>query len=111
MKNIIALATLTLSLIGGSAKANESGLEKMATPQVENIQFVAPSEESYATPVPQKIRVLVEFVVTEEGRNYVVFIHSNNTDWNQKIIKMIEQAPVNEQEAGTSKKVVIEYEL
>jgi hypothetical protein len=111
MEKILIMLALSLGTLSGTASAQEKSFEKMELAALHAPKFVQPSEENYAELPKQKIRILVEFVVDEEGRNYVVYINSNKPEVNQKIIKMVEQIPATKEAEGKSNQMVIEYEL
>ena len=111
MEKILIMLALSFGTLASTATAQEKPSINTELAAVHTPKFVLPSEDNYVAPPKQKIRVVVEFVVDEEGRNYVVYINSNKPEVNQKIIKMVEQIPAAKETEGKSNQMVIEYEL
>ncbi len=111
MKTILLLTTLGLGsfFITDSAQAADFFFE-----QPVNVisSFVSKKDEVQQISQPKQVaRIQVEYIVNDNNKNYVIYIHSTHPELHQKIINMISNMPVDP--FGKSKKhnLVIEHEL
>jgi hypothetical protein len=111
MKQIIIIFALAFGSLAGNAVAAEPEINNLVSPKRKAPRFVELSEEQQNTSSKETIRIKVDYIVDESGKNYVLFIQSNRPEINERIIRMVENMPVEPGTEGRKNNVVIEYQL
>ena len=112
MKKVGILSATLLTLLLNVANANDNAFVANAVPVPLTPIPLYKDSSKLNTPEKQKsIRVQIEYIVDEEGKNYVVYINSEAPELNQRIIRMIENMPVDPASVSRKNSLVIEYEL
>jgi hypothetical protein len=108
-KIIIALSTVLGSMAGvAAADYPEMNIETAVN---QGPQFVQKSEIIHTIKEKEQIRIKVDYIVDESGKNYVVYIQSNRPDIHDRIIRMVESMPAQQGTEFKKNNIVIEYEL
>jgi low affinity Fe/Cu permease len=108
-KIIIALSTVLGSMAGIAAAENpEMNIE---TAVIQGPQFVQKTDIIQNTKEKELIRIKVDYIVDENGKNYVVYIQSNRPDIHERVIRMVESMPAQQGTEFKKNNIVIEYEL
>jgi hypothetical protein len=111
MKQIIITLALAFGSLAGNAIAAEPEMNNSVSPARKAPRFVELTEEQPTTPSKETIRIKVDYIVDESGKNYVLYIESNRPEIHERIIRMVEKMPVEPGTVGRKNNVVIEYEL
>jgi len=110
MKKIIIALSAVLGSMAGVAAADYPEMN-IETAVIQGPRFVQKTETTEALKEKENIRIKVDFIVGENGKNYVVYIQSNRPDIHDKIIKMVENMPAQQGTESRKNNIVIEYEL
>jgi hypothetical protein len=111
MKQIIITLTMALGSLAGSASAAETDMNSIAVEMKKAPKFVELAEQQQEVKENETVRIKVDYIVDETGKNYVVFIQSNKPEVHERIIRMVEKMPVEPGTEGKKNNIVIEYEL
>lgn len=111
MKQIIITLTMALGSLAGSAAAAETDMNSIAVEMKKVPKFVELTEQQQEEKEQETVRIKVDYIVDETGKNYVVFIQSNKPEVHERIIRMVEKMPVEPGTEGKKNNIVIEYEL
>ncbi len=111
MKQIIITLALAFGSLVGNAVAAEPEMNSMASPIKKAPKFVELTEKDTVADHKEVVRIKVDYIVDETGKNYVLFIQSNRPEIHERIIRMVERMPVEPGTEGRKNNLVIEYEL
>jgi low affinity Fe/Cu permease len=110
MKNIIIALSTVLGTFAGTAMAVTPDMD-IETAIQHGPQFVQKTELASLAKEKETIRIKVDYIVDESGKNYVVYIQSNRPEIHDRIIRMVESMPAQQGTEYKKNNVVIEYEL
>lgn len=111
MKTILLLTTLGLSSIF-APNFSQASDDFVGQPVNVAQSFVHKKEDVQQISLPkQTARIQVEYIVNDNNKNYVIYIHSNHPELHQKIINMISNMPVDPSGKNKKHNLVIEHEL
>ena len=115
MKKLIVALSTVFGMMAGVASASEKPMMEKAVAKIPfHPSMVSTSEvESTISPVAKKqwVKIKVEYITDENGRNYVVYIQSDHPELHDKIIRMVEKMPAQQTANGKKNQFILEYEL
>lgn len=112
MKKTIIALSMAMGMLAGAASANElPGMHAIENAVCAKPQFVQKNEAASPVLTREVVRIKVDYIVDEDGKNYVVFIQSNRPEVHERIIRMVENMPAQSGTEHRKNNVVIEYEL
>lgn len=115
MKKLIVALSTVFGLMAGVASASEKPMSASLDSAIPSVHsMVAKTEESsIVSPTLQKqwVKIKVEYITDETGRNYVVYIQSDHPELHDKIIRMVEKMPAQQTANSKKNQFILEYEL